>query len=194
MAHEFYNTSLPEAFRTGRLRLRLPFAEEEFDTATRGTLDFLGVNYYFRMFVSLSPLRLTAPSLAWEDRSGHGLSEMGWESFPRGLSEALATASLAGVPLVVTENGTAESDDGRKVAYMEEHLRILRRAVREGSDVRGYFWWSLMDNYEWLEGLRPRFGLYRTDRETLARSATSAALAYARWIAAHPDPGGSLGP
>jgi beta-glucosidase len=55
-------------------------------------------------------------------------------------------------------------------------------------DIRGYFWWSLMDNYEWLEGLRPRFGLYRVDFESLDRVPTRSADFYARWIKRHPDP------
>lgn len=189
VAHEFYNLSLIEAFRTGTLVLRLPFLyQEAFPVGTLGKLDFLGVNYYFRMFLRLSPLAVRGPEYFWEDRSGRGLTESGWEVYPRGFEEVLRAALSAGVPVVVTENGTAESSDRRKIAYMKEHLRVVHRMLREGADLRGYFWWSLMDNYEWLEGLRPRFGLFRVDFDSLERSPTKAAEFFSRWIAAHPDP------
>jgi beta-glucosidase len=188
LAHAFYNVGLIEAFRTGTLALRLPFVGDEAAVGVRDKLDFLGVNYYFRLFLKVNPFSPSAPEWFWEDRSGKGLSETGWESYPKGFEEVLQTAALAGVPIVVTENGTAESDDDRKIAYMKDHLRVVRKLAREGTDIRGYFWWSLMDNYEWLEGLRPRFGLYRVDFDTLDRRCTAAADAFARWIARHPDP------
>jgi beta-glucosidase len=153
---------------------------EDISVPVCGKLDFLGVNYYFRMFLRLSLLDLKGVGHFWEDRSGRGLTEMGWEVYPKGFGEALRAASLAEVPLLVTENGAAESDDRRKIAYLRDHLRVLRRMVQEGLDIRGYFWWSLLDNYEWLEGLRPRFGLYRVDFDTPDRSATAAAHWYRR--------------
>lgn len=189
IAHSSYNLSLIEAFRTGLLSLRLPLLyEEEFPVGTRDKLDFLGVNYYFRLFLRLSPVSLRGPEYLWEDRRKRGLTETGWEVYPKGFEETLRTAQAARVPLVVTENGAAETSDRRKIAYMKDHLRVLHRLIREGMDLRGYFWWSLMDNYEWLEGLRPRFGLYRVDFDSLERRPTNAADFYARWIRRHPDP------
>lgn len=188
-AHAFHNLSTIEAFRTGTLAVRLPFVGEEAQVGVRDRLDFLGVNYYFRMHLRMNPFDPANPEWFWEDRSGKGLSETGWESWPKGFEEALECASALGVPVVVTENGTAEGDDDRKAAYLKDHLRVVRRMARAGADIRGYFWWSLTDNYEWLEGLRPRFGLYRVDFDTLERSPTAAAAEYARHIARHPDPG-----
>jgi len=183
VAHAVYNMGLIETFRTGTLSVRLPFLlEEEAPVGVRDKLDFLGVNYYFRMFLRMSPLRLKGPEYFWEDRSKRGLTETGWEVYPKGFDEVLRAAALAGVPLVVTENGAAETDDRRKISFLKDHLRILLRLKREGIDLRGYFWWSLMDNYEWLEGLRPRFGLYRVDFETLKRTATGASTYFSRWV------------
>ena len=122
------------------------------------------------------------PEYFWEDRSKRGLTETGWEVYPKGFEDVLRAAALAEVPLVVTENGTAETDDRRKIAFMKDHLRVVLRLMREGIDLRGYFWWSLMDNYEWLEGLRPRFGLYHVDFETLERTPTAASAWFARWV------------
>lgn len=183
VAHAVYNMALIETFRTGTFSVRLPFLlDEETPVGVRDKLDFLGVNYYFRMFLRMSPFGMKGPEHFWEDRSGRGLTETGWEVYPKGLEDVLRSAALAGVPIVITENGTAETDDGRKIAYMKDHLRVVHRLVRDGVDIRGYFWWSLMDNYEWLEGLRPRFGLYRVDFGTLARRATASASYFARWV------------
>jgi beta-glucosidase len=174
---------LIETFRTGTLSVRVPsLFEEETAVGVRGKLDFLGVNYYFRMFLRLSSLSLEGPEYFWEDRTKRGLTETGWEVYPRGFEDVLRAAALAGVPLVVTENGAAETDDRRKIAFMKDHLRVVLRLLREGIDLRGYFWWSLMDNYEWLEGLRPRFGLYRVDFRTLERTPTAASAWFARWV------------
>ncbi|MHB1024920.1 MAG: glycoside hydrolase family 1 protein [Desulfobacteria bacterium] len=182
-AHALYNMGLIETFRTGTLSVRLPsLFEEETAVGVRGKLDFLGVNYYFRVFLRLPSLSMEGPEYFWEDRSKRGLTETGWEVYPKGFEDVLRAAALAGVPLVVTENGTAETDDRRKIAFMKDHLRVVLRLVREGIDLRGYFWWSLMDNYEWLEGLRPRFGLYRVDFDTLERTPTAASAWFARWV------------
>jgi beta-glucosidase len=182
-AHAIYNMGLIETFRTGTFSVRLPpLFEEETAVGVRGKLDFLGVNYYFRMFLRLSSPSMEGPEYFWEDREKRGLTETGWEVYPKGFEDMLRAAALAGVPLVVTENGAAETDDRRKIAFMKDHLRVVLRMIREGIDLRGYFWWSLMDNYEWLEGLRPRFGLYRVDFETLERTPTDASAWFARWV------------
>jgi beta-glucosidase len=182
-AHVLYNMGLIETFRTGTLSVRLPsLFEEETAVGIRGKLDFLGVNYYFRVFLRLSSPSVEGPEYFWEDRSKRGLTETGWEVYPKGFEDVLRAAALAEVPLVVTENGTAETDDRRKIAFMKDHLRVVLRLRREGIDLRGYFWWSLMDNYEWLEGLRPRFGLYRVDFATLERTSTAASAWFARWV------------
>jgi beta-glucosidase len=182
-AHALYNMGLIETFRTGTLSIRLPsLFEEETAVGVRGKLDFLGVNYYFRVFLRLSSLSVEGPEYFWEDRSKRGLTETGWEVYPKGFEDVLRAAALAEVPLVVTENGAAETDDRRKIAFMKDHLRVVLRLMREGIDLRGYFWWSLMDNYEWLEGLRPRFGLYRVDFDTLERTPTATSAWFARWV------------
>ena len=195
VAHQVYNLGLIETFRTGTFSVRLPFLiEEEESVGVRDKLDFLGVNYYFRMFLRMSPFSMKGPEYFWEDRSGRGLTETGWEVYPKGLEEVLRSAALAEVPIVITENGTAESDDGRKIGYMKDHLRIVHRMIRDGHDIRGYFWWSLMDNYEWLEGLRPRFGLYRVDFGTLDRRPTAVSSWFARWVRSRRAAESVLGP
>ena len=145
-------------------------------------LDFLGLNYYLRSNV--------------RSDGGHGFVEaplpgvertqMGWEVYPQGLEDLLRgfKARYANLPpIVITENGMASDDrvadgavdDAQRVAYLNRHFAAVARAIAAGVDVRGYFVWSLMDNFEWAFGYERRFGLvhvdYATQRRTLKKSA-----------------------
>jgi beta-glucosidase len=104
---------------------------------------------------------------------------MGWEEHPEGLAGVLREAATVGVPLMLTENGIATTDEARKISFIRRHVAALDAARRDGIDVRGYFYWSLTDTYEWLHGLHKRFGLYRIDWRTLERVPTAAAIYYA---------------
>ena len=118
-------------------------------------------------------------------------TEMGWEIDPEGLYEFLTRVGrdYPGVPLYVTENGAAiadeKSDDGAvhdpiRVDYLDRHFRAAHRAIGEGVDLRGYFVWSLLDNFEWSFGYSKRFGLIYVDFETLERTPKDSARWYAR--------------
>jgi len=91
-------------------------------------------------------------------------TEFGWEIYPPGLREVLTIAGSYGRPVYITENGLADADDNQRPAYLVQHLAVLEQAITDGvADVRGYFHWSLVDNFEWAEGYFPKFGLYRLD-------------------------------
>ena len=105
---------------------------------------------------------------------------MGWGIDPTGMTELLAglTRRFPGLPLVITENGAAFPDtvsqDGRvhdamRVAYLHDHIDAVGQAIDAGADVRGYFAWSLLDNFEWAWGYDRRFGIIRVDYDTLER-------------------------
>jgi beta-glucosidase len=140
--------------------------------------DFLGVNYYTRMVCkagSDAPLRVDRV----EQRGEH--TEMGWEVYPEGLYDLLMRLHRDYAPrsLFVTENGAAYADqldaqgqvrDGRREAYLREHFVQAQRAIAAGAPLRGYFIWSLMDNFEWSHGYGKRFGLIHVDYETLTRT------------------------
>jgi beta-glucosidase/6-phospho-beta-glucosidase/beta-galactosidase len=97
-------------------------------------------------------------------------TEFGTEVYPEGLRGAVALAGSYGRPVWITENGLADADDDLRAAYVADHLRVLRRAMRDGlASVRGYLYWSLVDNFEWAHGFAPRFGLYSFDAATLRR-------------------------
>ena len=115
-------------------------------------------------------------------------SEIGWEIYPEGLRQVLATAGGYRLPVYITENGIADSNDVQRPQYLLDHLAVLQRAIADGvADVRGYFHWSLVDNFEWSSGYHPKFGLYSYDHETLARTARPSASLYRR-IAQHNAP------
>jgi beta-glucosidase len=113
---------------------------------------------------------------------------MGWRIDPGGLHEVLArvTREQPGLPLMVTENGAAFEDrvedtgaieDDARIEYVREHLAALHRAIAEGVELRGYFLWSLLDNFEWSYGYSKRFGIFYVDFESQER----APKASARW-------------
>ena len=81
----------------------------------------------------------------------------------------LDTAATYGLPLYVTENGIADADDSRRPKFLRDHLAVLAQAIAEGVDVRGYFHWSLVDNFEWAHGYATRFGLHAYDPASLER-------------------------
>jgi beta-glucosidase len=163
------------------------------DFATIGQpLDFLGLNFYSRHFISTRKPPLPAPGAL-------GFTDMGWEVFPRALTEHLVriTREYSPPPIYITENGMANADrmvdgrieDGPRVDYLRRHLDAVALAVELGADVRGYFYWSLLDNFEWDSGYTKRFGLFHVDYATQVRTAKDSAHWYRSFIEAHAPPG-----
>ncbi|MBX9244253.1 beta-glucosidase [Actinotalea ferrariae] len=178
-------------------------------------IDFLGVNYYTGTAVTGhapeptevmpngAPVErpLSNPSVgvvdAYPVSRGLPRTAMDWEVQPEGLERLLVRlhrdyTGPAGIPLYVTENGSAfddevgpdgEVDDVERTDYLVQHLAAVSDAVAAGADVRGYFAWSLLDNFEWAYGYEKRFGIVRVDFETQARTPKSSARTYARAIA-----------
>ncbi len=137
-------------------------SEDIFLDAARAD-DFVGVQCYTRQRVG--PDGLLSPE------SGVELTQMAYEVWPEALEAAIRYASgRAQVPVIVTENGIATEDDTRRIAFMEGTLAGLARCLRDGIDLRGYFHWSLLDNFEWLFGYSPKFGLIAVDRKTQRRT------------------------
>ena len=99
-------------------------------------------------------------------------TQMGYEFWPEALEATIRRAweVTQHVPLFVTENGIATTDDAERVAYVERALRGVLACLRDGIDVRGYIYWSLLDNFEWVFGYRPTFGLVAVDRATQQRT------------------------
>jgi beta-glucosidase len=166
-------------------------------TITGAPIDFLGVNYYFPSLV-----RAAGPDnpLGFEfaERAGVPRTAFGWPVVPESMTELLVLLrdryGSALPPILVTENGAAYDDevgaDGRvsdvdRVAYLDAHLRAVRRAMDAGVDVDGYFCWSLLDNFEWAEGYSKRFGLVYVDYPTQRRIPKESYEWYRRLVAAN---------
>jgi beta-glucosidase/6-phospho-beta-glucosidase/beta-galactosidase len=156
-----------------------------------GRTDFIGVNYYLRAVVAGLPFAVTPriplfdflPTLAYQTPQNPGglpcpstCTDFGWEVYPQGLREVLGFVGTLGRPVYITENGLADAADTLRAQYTYDHLDTLQGVIADGvADVRGYFHWSLTDNFEWSSGYYPRFGLFAYDpvsgRRTLRRGA-----------------------
>jgi beta-glucosidase len=147
--------------------------EDVFLEATEGD-DFLGVQVYSRM--RLGPDGMLPPE------QGVPVLDMGYEYWPQALEACLRRASSftgGRVPLLVTENGIGTNDDDQRIAFVHAALEGVLRCLADGIDVRGYTYWSLLDNFEWAFGYRPRFGLVSVDRETFTRQPKPSAAWFA---------------
>jgi beta-glucosidase len=142
----------------------------------KGALDYYGLNYYTRWHVrSLS----SAPHAS---APGATLNDLGWEVWPDGFRRALLAAGRFGKPVLVTENGVADAADTLRPRMLVAFAEAMHAAIAGGVDVRGYLHWSLLDNFEWSEGWRGRFGLYAVDPDdpALARTRRRSAEVLAR--------------
>ncbi|WP_102224657.1 GH1 family beta-glucosidase [Acidimangrovimonas sediminis] len=150
----------------------LPQGWEEDFTTIGQKLDWFGLNYYTCKRIAARP----GPWPGYAEVPGPlPKTDMGWEICPEGLHDFLARVArdyTGALPLYVTENGMASTSgvqDDDRIAYLAAHLAEVRRAADEGVPVKGYFTWSLMDNYEWALGYAKRFGLVAVDRDSQAR-------------------------
>ncbi|HYK64427.1 MAG TPA: family 1 glycosylhydrolase, partial [Patescibacteria group bacterium] len=136
--------------------------QDIFYEAARGD-DFVGVQTYTRNRIAADgPPRPEA---------GIETTLMGYEFWPEALEATIRQASaVAKVPVIVTESGIGTENDDRRIEYVRQALNGVARCIRDGIDVRGYFYWSLLDNFEWNSGYRPTFGLVAVDRKTQART------------------------
>lgn len=159
----------------------------DMDLISSASVDFLGVNYYMRHVVR----RTTSTPLQFESEipAGAQITEMGWEVYPQGLYDLLTRlhADYDAPALYVTENGVAFPDtriengvvqDDDRIEFLRNHFAAALEAIRDGVDLRGYFIWSLMDNFEWACGESKRFGIVRTDYSTLERTVKKSG----RWV------------
>ena len=190
-----YPAALAEIF--GEAWPRWPDDEMQF---IRQPIDFVGVNYYTRSVTRFDPAAWPLRASAVRQKQVT-YTETGWEVYPQGLTDTLlwVKARYGNPPVYVTENGAAFYDPPRapgnrvadplRVAYYREHLRSVLEARAAGADVRGYFAWSLLDNFEWALGYSRRFGLVHVDFESQKRTPKDSAHFYSQVIATR---GGSL--
>lgn len=200
------NHTFPKSIQAGRLVMPWPFSKQKeivdlMDEIPylKGSLDFLGVNYYSR---ELSRFEFKLPFDIFGSKSEYNqypVNDLGWEVFPDGLLKVLSKdmkpylerSDGSKIPVFITENGFCRKFDAQltdgdwslndedRCNYLISHLVVLKKALDRGVNVNGYIHWSLMDNFEWAEGLCARFGLYRVAFPNQVRTKRKSASIYA---------------
>ena len=151
---------LPGGEEAARAKQRVD--EDFFFEQLRGD-DFVGVQTYTTL--------VAGPEGIIEPDDSERQTLMGWRFTPEALGETVRrTAQATGCPIYVTENGIATNDDAERIEYVTRALESVSSAIADGVDVRGYFYWSLLDNFEWLRGYEPTFGIVGVDRATFTRT------------------------
>ncbi|KKQ56047.1 MAG: Beta-glucosidase [Parcubacteria group bacterium GW2011_GWA2_38_13] len=150
-----------------------------FFTFSRRYHDFIGINYYFHYRVR--GLHFQTLRFYLEARQEHReMTSVGWEVYPQGIFDVLVDLNSYKLPIFVTENGIATTNESKRSRYLISYLKEVYHAIQAGVDVRGYFYWSLIDNFEWEKGFEPRFGLIGINYRTMRRKPRHAALLYSK--------------
>jgi len=150
------------------------------------TLDFIGLNYYTRDYIRnrgflLSDM-LGGQSVLEKPRGRR--NSLGWEIYPQGLHKLIKVFSKYKLPILISENGICTDDDTERSEFIVDHLKAVALAMKEGANVIGYLYWSLLDNYEWADGFAPRFGLIEVDYTTQGRKIRGSARKFQEIIRA----------
>lgn len=130
----------------------------------RKNQDFIGANYYFHR--------------KFGEKYLHEKTDMGWEIYPKGIYNVLMQLKKYRKPIYITENGIADAKDTKRAKFIKDHLHWVHRAIHDGVDARGYFYWSLLDNFEWAHSFGPRFGLVEVNYQTQERHIRPSAYEY----------------
>lgn len=163
----------------GKFHFYLPgMVNLRYSGGQKNCFDFVGLQYYRRQYRKFQPFgkdMFMETTRSPQDR----LTDMGWEIYPEGLYRALKEIrSFTSRPIYITENGIADEKDDKRARYIEDHLLVLNKAIEDGFNVRGYYYWSLLDNFEWAHGFDGKFGLYRVDYATKKRTLYRGSLKY----------------
>jgi beta-glucosidase len=176
--NHFYNDSTIEFLRTGIFKIRIPGIAWIYHKNQKavGSTDFFGLNYYSHnhlkmKFSIVEPFTMQYPG---EDI----LTDMPYTIYGEGLYRAIESVSVLAVPIIITENGVADAKDDRREMYIQRYLYTVSKAIEDGFDIRGYFYWSLMDNFEWAFGYDMKFGLFSVDYNTQERSLRKGSQAF----------------
>lgn len=177
IADYIFNGLSVEGMTAGRLRF--PLSGGGGGRKKGVCADFLGINYYTRNIIefSLNPSNYFHRSVNDKDLKK---TDLGWDIYPKGIYRVCKKYVGYDLPIYITENGVSDRADDRRPAFIAEHLAWLAKARSEGIDVERYYYWTLMDNFEWLYGETGYFGLYHCDFKTQQRTARKSAELYAR--------------
>lgn len=160
--------------------LRNKFFNFGFIDKVRGSLDYIGINYYSRQLVELRGWGFSNWTGDVCGNNHHPVKKntLGWDIYPQGLYDLLVMLKKLDLPIIITENGICTLDDDLRWEFLYGHLKSIYLAIQKGVDVRGYLHWALLDNFEWDKGFGPRFGLVDVNYQTFQRTAKQSAIKY----------------
>ena len=180
-----FNKCWLKSLRTGKFKPPSALFSKRIE-GLQGSSDFIGVNYYTHLLTTpFMPTKVEIDPLIrpWEQRT-----DFRYPMYAEGLRRAFDMVTNLNMPIIVTENGVADDDDDMRPEHIRRHLLITAEAIADGIDVRGFYHWSLMDNFEWAEGYDQRFGLYHVDFETKERTLKESGHEYAAIVKSHTAP------
>jgi beta-glucosidase len=167
---------------------RWPVALGQWRNIVDATSDYIGIAHYWGQLCAFDPRRPREQFIRRFNVPGAPVTEMGWSADPTWMRTVLSELRGLGKPVYITENGLASNDDEWRQRYIVDILSNVLLAIQDGVDVRGYFHWTNMDNFEWAHGYSARFGLIAVDRQTLERTIKPSGRLYARIAAANALP------
>ena len=161
--NHIFNWSTIIFFKTGKLKFRIPglmwLTHKNLDA--KNSLDFFGLNYYSHNHIKFNLFKKDYSELKYYSRDI--MTDMPYTIYAEGIYRAIKLVSCLKVPILITENGVADKDDNIRSEYITKYLYAVSKAIDDGYNVVGYYYWSLMDNFEWAFGYDMRFGLYHVD-------------------------------
>lgn len=179
-----FHDAITSFFETGEFKVAVPMlANIEYkNKAATKSLDYFGINPYSHVL-----LRVDSEMQGQAYREDEIRTDMPYCIYPEILYRTIADVSKRiakpqGIPIYITENGIADNDDSRRELFIKRYIYALHKAKQDGYDVRGYFYWSLLDNFEWAEGYSMRFGLYKVNFATQERTLNQGAKAFVNII------------
>ena len=180
-----FNRCWIDGLKTGRFKPPSAIKSVSID-GLKGSSDFIGVNYYTHLLATpFMPTKVEIDPLIrpWEERT-----DFRYPMYAEGLKRAFEMVAPLNLPIIVTENGVADDDDDMRPEHVRRHLQVTAEAIENGLDIRGFYHWSLMDNFEWAEGYEQCFGLYHVDFETQQRTLRESGKLYASIAKSHRMP------
>jgi|SRR5579863_266466 len=177
-----FNDAMLHFFKTGELFPWIPSLRLSIPNGHQ-CCDFIGLNFYSRVVIESRLTDYMATGGKGEPafphcRQGELMTDMEYGVCPEGLYEAIKDMSRFGKPIYITENGVGDKHDDIRGLWIKRYLYAVSKAIQDGYDVRGYYYWSLMDNFEWDRGYAQRFGLYEVDFTTKERTLRHSAQLY----------------
>jgi beta-glucosidase len=177
------------AARTAQFTVdRWPIGAGQFRRVVEASSDYVGIAHYWAQMTAFDPSRPKEQFIRRFNVPGAQLTDMGWSADPVYMRRVLTELKPLKKPIYVTENGLAANDDARRMRYLVDVLTNVHQAIEDGVDVRGYFHWTNMDNFEWARGYGPKFGLIAVDRGTLERTVKPSGRLYGRIAGANALP------